>query len=311
MKIFLKMEIQAALKKLPIFFLFSAVILTLMLSSISCRATVTSPVTTYSVYELEYFVFARYPDFFWCDPDYYPVGSEELERKNATEQFPTIRENTAEFTAILKYLGIGSKSTYSDEEILRIYREHKKLTRAIQMKASGTNRYDFSIRVGNGQGSLISGVITASGAITESAREASINTCPICLSRGTLIAAPGGDIPVEGVSPGDLVWSLDKQGSRSAVRVERVSRTRVPDGFRILAITLEDGRRLLAGSSHPSASGKPLGAFLPGEILDGAVILSMESIPYAFPETFDMLPAGPSGLYWANGILLMSTLQAN
>jgi len=305
------MEIQTALKKLPIFCLFGAVILTLMLSSISCRATATSPVTTYSVYELEYFVFARYPDFFWCDPDYYPVGSEELERKNATEQFPTIRENTAEFTAILKYLGIGSKSTYSDEEILRIYREHKKLTRAIQMKASGTNRYDFSLRVGNGQGSLISGVITASGAITESARKTSINTCPICLSRGTLIANPRGSIPIENILPGDLVWSQDKQGNTIAVHVERISRTRVPDDFRLLEITLTDGRQLFASPSHFSASGKPLGSFQPGDILDGSVILSINSIHYAYPETFDILPAGPSGLYRANGILLMSTLQSN
>ncbi|MCR4393631.1 MAG: Hint domain-containing protein [Dehalococcoidales bacterium] len=277
----------------------------------SCKATSTPPVTTYSVYQLEYLIFARYPDFFWCDPDYYPVGSEELEKKNALEQFPAISANTTEFKAILEYLGIQSKSTYSDEEILRIYREHKKLTGAIQINSSGTDRYEFSICVGSGQGYLINGVITASGAITESTRKTSINTCPICLSRGTLIANPRGNIPIENILPGDLVWSQDKQGNTITVRVERISRTRVPDDFRLLEITLTDGRELIASPSHPSASGKPLGAFLPGDILDGSVILSIISIPYAYPETFDILPAGPSGLYRANGILLMSTLQPN
>jgi hypothetical protein len=30
---------------------------------------------------------------------------------------------------------------------------------------------------------------------------------------------------------------------------------------------------------------------------------------YGLPFTFDLLPSGPSGLYWANGVLLGSTLR--
>jgi hypothetical protein len=33
-----------------------------------------------------------------------------------------------------------------------------------------------------------------------------------------------------------------------------------------------------------------------------------ERVAYAEPETYDVLPAGATGCYWANGILVGSTL---
>jgi hypothetical protein len=38
------------------------------------------------------------------------------------------------------------------------------------------------------------------------------------------------------------------------------------------------------------------------------VVTTWELVPYAGDRTYDLLPAGPTGAYWANGILLSSTL---
>jgi hypothetical protein len=37
--------------------------------------------------------------------------------------------------------------------------------------------------------------------------------------------------------------------------------------------------------------------------------VSVERAAYGQPATYDVLPAGDTGFYWANGILLASTLS--
>jgi hypothetical protein len=51
-----------------------------------------------------------------------------------------------------------------------------------------------------------------------------------------------------------------------------------------------------------------VGDLEPGDPLDGARILSLEYVPYEQTATYDLLPAGDTGLYWAGDILLGSTL---
>jgi len=46
-----------------------------------------------------------------------------------------------------------------------------------------------------------------------------------------------------------------------------------------------------------------------GDRYDGAVVIGVDLIPYAGGATFDVLPAGATGAYWANGVLLGSTLR--
>jgi hypothetical protein len=43
--------------------------------------------------------------------------------------------------------------------------------------------------------------------------------------------------------------------------------------------------------------------------LDGAAVLSAGRVPYSGGATYDLLPAGGTGFYWANGILIASTLH--
>jgi hypothetical protein len=71
---------------------------------------------------------------------------------------------------------------------------------------------------------------------------------------------------------------------------------------------LSDGRELHASPGHPTADGRALGDLQAGDLLDGAYVVLMERLPYDGIATFDLLPSGDTGLYWANGILMGSTL---
>ena len=111
---------------------------------------------------------------------------EGQEEQNALDQFPSIKADTNEFSAILKYLSMSNKAEYTNEEKLLIYRQHKKLTLGVQMTASG-DVYSFTLRVGETQGERIEGTITPSGKIRVLKREPSFNTYPICLKKGRTI----------------------------------------------------------------------------------------------------------------------------
>ena len=276
-------------------------------TTITITTTSTLPANL-SVYQLEYNLFAKYPDIFWCDPDYYPVAREGQEQQNAITQFTTIKSNQAEFSVILTHLNLPDKTDYTDNEKLLIYREHKELTDAVQMTAADGG-YNFDLRVGQGQGQRIQGTINASGEIKETSRETSFNTCPICLVKGTLIDTPQGPIPVEQLSKGMIVWTTDDSGNRIAKEITATALTIVPASFQVIRIKLSDGRSVTASPGHPTVQGKAIADYQAGEVLDGAKITAVDYITYEGGTTYDILPAGNTGFYWANGILLGSTLK--
>ena len=270
--------------------------------------TPTPSSAVYSQYQLSYLLLAKYPDYFWCDPDFYPIAREGVEQTNALQQFPSIQANAAEFSAIMAHLRIASQSSFSDQDKLNIYREHKKITLAAPLTLSN-NLYTFSLRTGQGQGQTLLGTISQSGVINIQSQQASFNTCPICLSLGTLIDTLQGQMPVELLTAGTLVWTQDSQGTRILEPLLRVSKTAVPIPFNILKLTLSDGRTITASPLHPTITGKTLADLRIGDTLDDAPIISIEEVAYTVGETYDLLPAGANGFYWANDILLASTLK--
>lgn len=276
----------------------------------ACRGGTVSPTppVVYSLPELKYRLISNFSDVFWCDPDVYPVARPGQEEKNALEQFPTIRAEETEFSAILKQRGLPNKDDYTDEEKLEVYREHKKLTLAVQMTASG-EVYDFILRVGEGQGERIEGNITPSGQIKILKRERSFNTCPICLAKGTIIDTPDGPIPVEQLRTGMAVWTVGDSGRRVATVVVKTAVSQVRPSFRVVKVSLNDSRTVAASPRHPTAEGRALGDYQVGDTLDGGIVVAVEHIAYDGGATYDLLPSGVTGLYWVNGVLMRSTLQ--
>jgi Hint domain len=273
----------------------------------ACKSQTTpSTLPTYNQYQLEYRLFGQY-DVFWCDPDFYPVANPVSEQAKAIATFPTIQANQQEFSAILDYLLLEVKTSYSDDEKLLIYRQYKKLTYAVQISTSAGG-YDFILRTGQNQGWRYEGFIDQDGTITVETKATSFNTCPICLTKGTLIDTPSGQVAVEQLKTGDMVWTLDGAGNRVAVLLLKTTSTPVPASFEVVKVTLADGRTVMASPGHPSAGFKALGDYRVGDVLDGSRVVSTVLIPYSSGATYDILPAGGTGLYWANGILLLSTL---
>jgi hypothetical protein len=273
-----------------------------------CTATTTTTTpAAYSRYKLAYLLLADYSDYFWCDPYLWPIARPEQEQANAREQFPDIRANQAEFAAILAHTGLADKTEYTDAEKLAIFREHNKLNGAVQITASGSI-YDFTLRTGEGEGKRIDGTITPAGQVKVLSEQPSINTCPICLAAGTLIDTPGGPVPVERLRPGMEVWTFDAAGRPAAATVLIVSATPVPPSFRAVRLTLADGRNVMASPGHPTAAGRSIGSYRPGESLDGSVVSAVETVTYEGEKTYDLLPSGGTGYYRAGGILLKSTI---
>jgi hypothetical protein len=132
--------------------------------------------------------------------------------------------------------------------------------------------------------------------------------CPICLAAATRISTPNGDVRVTEIKPGMLVWTPGVDGERVAAPVLEVGSIEVPAGHLMVHLVLADGRELLASPGHRTADGRQVGLLARGNSLDGSTITTWELVPYAGDRTYDILPAGPTGRYWANGILLSSTL---
>ena len=77
----------------------------------------------------------------------------------------------------------------------------------------------------------------------------------------------------------------------------------------MLHIELADGRTLQVTPEHPSADQHSfIDQFKIGEQLDGSVIIKKFYLLYQANYTYDILPGGTTGNYWANGIIIGSTL---
>ena len=263
--------------------------------------------SSFSPPELKYRVLDQFPEFFFCDPDFYPIARDD-EMVLALQRFPELQANQEEFQAILERNGLLGKTTFTDQEKLLIYREHKKLN-AIFFEVSG-DRYQFQIQAGaeGQQGSVITGTIDANGSIEIQNQEPSFPACPICLAAGTLIDTSRGRVAVENLRIGDPVWTMNAAGERVTAEVLRLGSARVPSNHQVIHILLEDGRELWASPGHPTADGQALGSLNVQDLLDGAHVILIERVPYEATSTYDLLPSGDTGFYWADGILIGSTL---
>ena len=257
--------------------------------------------------QLKYRLVDQFGRLLFCDPDYYPVARAD-EGALAHERLPEIQKDAPTFTAILSHLGIAAASSYTNDQELAIYREWKMLNALRLEQVSGG--FHFLAVFGTPElASRVDGIIDERGNVTVASRTPSGQPpCPICLARGTRIATPSGDVAVEDLRVGDLVWTLDA-GVRVAVPLVEIGSTPVPATHRVVQLRLSDGRAVDVSPGHPTADGRKVGDLTAGDGYDGAIVMSATLSPYSGGSTFDVLPAGATGMYWANGVLLGSTLR--
>ena len=246
----------------------------------------------------------------YCDPDFYPVARLDGEKTNAIAKYSEIRADAEFYATIVAHEHLPSGDLTDDEKVA-LYRAWK-LLRALTLTQAGSD-YSFSYRALSKGGAasylMVTGTVRVDGVVTVSSRTPTgAPPCPICLAATTLIATPGGDVRVMDVKPGTLVWTAASDGSRIAATVLEAGSMEAPAGHRMVHLVLADGRELLASPGHRTADGRSLGSLAAGNVLDGAKIIRWELVPYADGRTYDLLPAGLTGTYWANGILLASTL---
>jgi hypothetical protein len=281
--------------------------------AVACGSAAPAPVvgSPLTITQLKFAVMDSVGVPVYCDPDLYPIARDGGEQASAIAKYPAIQADSELYSAIMAHEHL-SDTNVNDQEKLVIYRVYKHLN-ALTLTKSGDN-YAFNVRVlsSNGAASylMVTGTVRVDGVVTVGSRlPTGAPNCPICLAAGTLIATPSGNTRVTDIKPGMLVWTTAKGGMRIAMPVVTIGSIQVPAGHLMVHLVLADGRELLASPGHRTSDGRQLGVLAGGDALDGSTITTWELVPYAGDRTYDLLPAGPTGTYWANGIQLSSTLQ--
>jgi hypothetical protein len=292
-------------------------VIALALMAAACGGGVASPTPSPSpqaltVPQLKYRVMDQLGRPWFCDPDFFPVGRGD-EGQRAQEKLPEIQKDADTFNAIVAHLGLPSVPPYTADQQLAIYREWKTLN-VLQLQSTTNNVWGFTyLAMKNvGGGERVEGRVLADGSVSVLTRQqAGPPPCPICLALGTRIATPSGEIAVQDLRIGDIVWTTsDADGALVSAPLIAVGHTPVPATHIIVRVAFDDGRLVYVSPGHPTADGRHIGDLAAGDALDGTRIASVERVTYAGGATYDILPAGTTGVYWANGVLLGSTLRA-
>jgi hypothetical protein len=266
---------------------------------------------TFTAGELRLLLIQRFGPRWYCDPDEYPIAhGTELER--AIERYPEMVAEGDIFKAVAAKLGINVSGAIADAQKQAIYHVWK-VALSIPFDPVGDGRYRFDYLAeppaGGNQGTRTAGIVNADGSMTIEQRAAAGEpVCPICLARGTRIDTPHGPVPVQDLRLGAPIWTLDADGRRVAGTVIALGSTTAPGTHRVIRLVLADGRTVTASPGHPLADGRTFGSLSIGELVDGSAVASLESLPYAGGETFDLVASGSTGTYLSDGIPLGTTL---
>jgi len=272
--------------------------------------------------ELRYRLIEHFPYVHYCDPYCIPMCRRDGQGEDALRAFRELKEkDPATFAAILQHAGWKGKTEFSNADKGAIYGQYLKLSGSVRLEPAEAG-YKFELADNeplpgpsrNGvpsrtQGYRIEGVIVPPDKITVLRKTPAWVGCPICLARGAKIDTPNGPVAVENLRPGMLVWTLDRKNERVAAPVLQVSAVPVPVGHRVVHLVMQDGRELWVSAGHPTADGRSVGQLQAGNSYSASVVLKSEIVSYAGEKTYELLPAGDTGFYWANGILLGSTLK--
>ena len=128
---------------------------------------------------------------------------------------------------------------------------------------------------------------------------------PICLSENTLIDTPEGSVNIKEMKVGMPVYTSDENGNKVVATVLKTGKA-MANNHKVIHLVLRDGRELYASPGHPLINGV-LADLKEGNYYDGSVVVSADLINYEYEFTYDILPSGETGIYYANGVPLRST----
>lgn len=267
---------------------------------------------TFSEPELKYVLLDQVGPISYCDPDVWPVARQLPGAEVAARVADLRAADPSTYAVIVHRLGVG-QGPLSPQAERSVYAELKRLQVLRVTPAPAGLGFDYTVAgdAPRNGAQRVRGTITVTGVIAVHDRVPNTVGCPKCLAMGTSISTPAGPMAVERLSTGDVVWTLDGAGSRVAAPLVLVAAIAAPHGHRVVHLVLADGREVTASPGHPLADGRPIGSLRPGAPLDGSTVRSAVSEPYRAARTYDILPAGLTGVYLAGGILLASTLRVN
>jgi len=286
-------------------------VLGLALILAACGAGVSTPTPSpqpLTLAQLKYRVIDELGRPLFCDPDFYPVARAD-EADLARQRFPELQKDADAFSAIVARLKLTGPSYTADQQ-LAIYRESKTLNALPLQSVGDVWGFAYIAEKASSIGERVDGRVSAQGRVTVLSRTPSgPPPCPICLAVGTRIATPLGEIAIERLRVGDVVWTSDARGERIRAPLVAVGSTPVPVTHLVVRVALDDGRVVFASPGHPTAEGRRIGDLVAGDALDSARVATAERVRYLGGATYDILPASATGVYWANGVLLGSTLR--
>lgn len=123
------------------------------------------------------------------------------------------------------------------------------------------------------------------------------------------IATPRGAVAIHELRLGMPVFTRDKTGRKTVGTVRQLACFGVERDHEVVEMSLADGRAVVASVGHPGIDGTGLGRLRPKMAYDGSEIVRVTTRTYGKPTTMDLLPSGPTGVYWAAGVPLRSTLS--
>jgi hypothetical protein len=247
----------------------------------------------------------------WCDYEFNPTSlGDGMAERGRMRIAGFARDNPVGLELIQKTVGLpGDPTALNDTDTVALYDEIRSIeTMYLYDYADGQYRYKAFVKNAQSRTIQVEGTISDYGAIEIVGQRPGSPICLACLAIGTQIDTPAGPVAVETLLAGDVVWTSRSDGTRLAAPLLRVSRTAVPARHVVVRVRLDDGRSVTASLRHPTADGRTFADLAAGDSLDGAVIDDLDLFSYHDGYTYDLLPAGETGWYWADGVLLASTL---
>ena len=126
----------------------------------------------------------------------------------------------------------------------------------------------------------------------------------MCLPPDILIRTVTAEKKISNLKVGDIVLS----DNGKPVRIAKITKVEAKN-HKVMKIKFNDGTSFEGSAEHPTADGRLFKDLKTGDKIDGRTVVETKLIPYKYSHTYDILPDSKTGNYYANGVLIGSTLK--